>query len=303
LKGKGDCVIWTQWNDLAIPSSLEVCETDGVAPYPKDLEKITFYVPSYMSGGAGLAPITSMTSLQMIQSLNAGVDDVLKVLPSGVTLCNAAGVHDASTAELAIGLAIAARRGFKDFILNQEQGLWSHIQYQSLTDSRVGIVGSGHIGRKIAELLRGFNTEITLFNRTGHDGCESISRLPDLLPEFDVVILIVPLNDQTRKLMNLENMKRMKKGATLINLARGAVVDTDALVQVLHEGHINAALDVTDPEPLPEDHPLWRAPHCIITPHVGGDSRAFIPRGRALIESQLALYAEGKPLKNIVVGG
>lgn len=294
-------MIWTQWSDLSIPSSLEVCKTDGVAPNPEDLEKITFYVPSYMSGSGGLAAIPSMTSLKVIQSLNAGVDDVLQILPRGVTLCNAAGVHDASTAELAIGLAIAARRGFKDFILNQEQGLWIHGQNQSLTDSRVGIVGSGNIGRKIAQLLEGFNTEITLFNRTGHDGCEAISNLYSLLPEFDVVILIVPLNDQTRKLMNLENLKRMKKGATLINLARGAVVDTTALLQVLEEGHINAALDVTDPEPLPKDHPLWGAPNCIITPHVGGDSEAFIPRGRALIESQLKLYGAGEPLENIIV--
>ena len=294
-------MIWTQWGDLAIPSTLEVCKTNGISPRSEDLEKITFYVPSYMSGSAGLADIPAMTSLKVIQSLNAGVDDVLQILPSGVTLCNAAGVHDASTAELAIGLAIAARRGFKDFFLNQERGVWAHSQYQSLTDSHVAIVGSGNIGRKIGQLLQGFNTKITMFNRTGHDGCEAISALSTLLPEFDVVILIVPLNDQTRNLMNLENMKRMKKGATLINLARGAVVDTTALLQVLHEGHINAALDVTDPEPLPKDHPLWSAPHCIITPHVGGDSEAFIPRGRSLIESQLALYGAGEPLKNIVV--
>lgn len=296
-------MIWTQWSDLQVPASLSVCRTDGITPALEDLPKITFYVPRYMSGAAGLSPIPAMTSLKIIQSLNAGVDDVLQVLPAGVTLCNAAGVHDASTAELAVGLAIAARRGFKDFILSQENGQWIHGRNQALTDSKVAIIGSGNIGRKIAELLQGFNVEISTFNRSGHDGCQPISLLDQLLPDFDLVILIVPLSDQTRGMFNLARLQKMKKGATLVNVARGPVVDTGALLQVLEAGHISAALDVTDPEPLPPEHPLWRAPNCIITPHVGGDSEAFVPRGRALIEAQLARYAAGELLENMIVAG
>ena len=296
-------MIWTQWRDLKFPSSLEICETNGELPAERDLEDISFYVPKYMSGATGLEPITKMPSLKVIQSLNAGVDDVLKLLPKGVILCNAAGVHDASTSELAVGLSIASRRGFKDFILNQEIGSWSHSQFYSLTDSRVGIIGSGNIGKKIAQLLEHFEVDITFFNRSGHDGGVAITELAAHLPNLDVVILVVPLTDHTRGLMNLEMLRKMKKGATLVNVARGPVVDTSALIQVLNEGHISAALDVTDPEPLPADHPLWKAPNCIISPHVGGDSQAFDRRGRALVESQLARYAAGQELKNIITSG
>jgi phosphoglycerate dehydrogenase-like enzyme len=121
-----------------------------------------------------------------------------------------------------------------------------------------------------------------------------------LLPTFDVIILIVPLTESTHHLMNASRLAAMKDGAALVNVARGPVVDTDALLAELSQGRITAALDVTDPEPLPDGHPLWSAPNVIITPHVGGDSQAFIPRGRALVEAQLARFAKGETLINIV---
>ncbi|CAN2190845.1 SerA Phosphoglycerate dehydrogenase and related dehydrogenases [Candidatus Nanopelagicaceae bacterium] len=296
-------MIWTQWSDLKIPGGLTHLPTNGVTPDPSDLAKITFYVPAYMYGKAALTPIAAMSSLKVIQSPNAGVDDVIPLLPKDVTLCNAAGVHDASTAELAVGLAIASRRGFYEFAQNQSKGQWLHASNASLTDSKVAIVGHGNIGKTIAKMLSGFEVEATSFSRSGKDGALTMENFDRLLPTFDVIILIVPLNDQTRHFMNAKRLSAMKDGASLINVARGAIIDTDALVAELNSGRISCALDVTDPEPLPAGHPLWNTPNTIITPHVGGDSKAFEPRGRALVEAQLARFAAGQPLINVVAEG
>ena len=294
--------IWTEFSDLVIPASLEAFPIRGEFPESEILSSIQFYVPPYMSGARALEPISRMSSLQVIQSPNAGVDDLLEILPPGVTLCNAKGVHEASTAELAIGLAISARRGFATFMANQSKGEWVHERRNALTDSRVGIVGMGSIGSLIARQLEVFNVEVIGFSRSGNNASKTMADFDELLPTLDVVILILPLNEQSRHLMNRARIDSMKTGATLINMARGPVVDTDALMDALHRGHITAGLDVTDPEPLPQGHPLWSAPNVIITPHVGGDSSAFNPRVLALIESQLRCFETGKPLANIVAG-
>ena len=293
-------VIWTQWDDLNLPAGVTHLPTDGIAPAAGDLDSIEFYVPRYMGGPAAIAMIPEMKNLKVIQSPNAGVDDVLKIRPDGVTLCNAAGVHDASTAELAVALSIASRRGFAAFARDQVDQRWGHERMSSLTDSNIAIVGYGNIGKTIARMLGNFEVTITAFSKSGRDGALTLDNFDRLLPTFDVIILIVPLNDQTHHLMNATRLAAMKDGAALINVARGPVVDTDALIAELNSGRITAGLDVTDPEPLPAGHPLWSAKNVIITPHVGGDSAAFIPRGRKLVEEQLARFASGQPLLHIV---
>ena len=293
-------VVWTQWPDLKLPAGVTHLPTDGIAPAAGDLDKVEFYVPRYMGGPAAIAMIPDMKGLKIIQSPNAGVDDVLKIRPEGVTLCNAAGVHDASTAELAVALAIASRRGFADFAADQAAGRWTHVRKPSLADSNVAIVGYGNIGKMIGTMLENFEVSVTAFSRSGKYGALTFDHFDRMLPTFDVIILIVPLNDQTRHLMNAQRLAAMKDGAALINVARGAVVDTEALIAELNSGRITAGLDVTNPEPLPAGHPLWSAKNVIITPHVGGDSEAFTPRGRKLVEEQLARYASGQPLLHIV---
>ena len=293
-------VVWTQWPDLKLPAGVTHLPTDGIAPAAGDLDKVEFYVPRYMGGPAAIAMIPDMKGLKIIQSPNAGVDDVLKIRPEGVTLCNAAGVHDASTAELAVALSIASRRGFADFAADQAAGRWVHVRKPSLADSNVAIVGYGNIGKMIGTMLENFEVSVTAFSRSGKDGALTFDHFDRMLPTFDVIILIVPLTDQTRHLMNAQRLAAMKDGAALINVARGAVVDTEALIAELNSGRITAGLDVTDPEPLPAGHPLWSTKNVIITPHVGGDSEAFTPRGRKLVEEQLARYASGQPLLHIV---
>ena len=294
-------VIWTQWDDLKLPDGVTHAATDGVAPFAQDLDSIEFFVPAYMGGPKAISMISQMSSLKVIQSPNAGVDDLLAILPAGITLCNAAGVHDASTAELAVALSIASRRGFAAFAQDQAAQRWGHARMSSLTDSKIAIVGYGNIGKTIAKMFSSFDVEITAFSKSGRDGALIFDQFDSLIPTFDVIILIVPLTAQTHHLMNATRLAAMKDGSALVNVARGPVVDTEALITQLNSGRITAALDVTDPEPLPAGHPLWSARNVIITPHVGGDSSAFIPRGRKLVEAQIARYVAKQELINVIV--
>ncbi|MGZ4459556.1 MAG: NAD(P)-dependent oxidoreductase, partial [Nocardioidaceae bacterium] len=169
-------------------------------------------------------------------------------------------------------------------------------------DRRVLVVGHGAIGEAIERRLAGFETEVVRVARHARAGVHGVDELPALLPEADVVVLILPVTDETKGLVDAAFLRSMKDGALLVNVARGAIVDTDALVAALHEGRIRAALDVTDPEPLPAGHPLWRAPHLLLSPHVGGDSTAMEPRAHRLVFEQLRRFAAGEELANVVDG-
>lgn len=296
-------VVWTQWNDLKIPEGFQVLTPSSAPLDGENLGDITFYIPPYMSGRKGLRPIAHMPRLQVVQLPYAGYEKALEFLRPGLILCNARGVHDASTAELAVGLAIASLRGFPNFLRNQFRGEWVDETRKSLSDSRVGIVGFGSIGHKIKENLSGFEVDVVAFSRSGSDGSKKMSELDTELPNLDVVILSMPLNSESIGLFNAQRLARMKDGAVLVNVARGQVIDTDALVAELNSGRILAALDVTDPEPLPHEHPLWNAKGVLISPHVGGDSTAFEPRFRKLLEDQLQRLAAGEQLINIVYPG
>ena len=293
--------IWTQWSDLTLPAGMTHLETDGFVPSASQFDEIEFYVPSYMGGLKTIDIIPKMKNLKVVHYNQAGYEDILPHSPQGVSLCNGTGIHDVSTSELAVGLTIASRRGFAEFMDNQKQGIWKRTTKPALADSHVGIIGYGHIGKRIASLLEMFETKVTAFTRSGSDGSTKIAEFDAYLPKLDVIILILPLTAESKNFMNAERIKKMKDGATLVNVARGAIVDTDALVAELHTGRITAGLDVTDPEPLPEGHPLWSAPNVIISPHVGGDSGAFQPRARAMVSQQLQLLSENKPLLNQII--
>lgn len=294
--------IWTQWSDLLVPQGMNHLPSDGFIPSESQLEDIEFYVPSYMGGFKTFEVIAKMKKLKTVHYSQAGYEDILPHIPENVILCNASGLHDVSTSELAIGLAIASRRGFAQFMDNQKKGHWHRTTKPALADSHVGIVGYGHIGKRIASMLEIFETKVTPFSRSGADGAIKISEFDNFLPDLDVIILILPLTQESKNFINADRIKKMKDGATLINVARGAIVDTDALIAELQTGRITAGLDVTDPEPLPAGHPLWSSPNLIITPHVGGDSAAFDPRARKMVQEQLARIAENRPLLNQITG-
>jgi phosphoglycerate dehydrogenase-like enzyme len=296
-------VVWTQWDDLNVPSKFKRLSPATNPADTSDLSEVTFYVPTYMGGRPALELTKKMPNLKILQVPNAGYDDALEFLRPEITLCNGRGIHDDSTAELAVGLTIASLRGFATFVRDQDKGEWVNKNYDSINDRKIGIVGFGSIGSTIARMLSGFSVEIVAFTQSGRDNTIAITDLDKHLPSLDVVILILPLTKESKHLFDARRLALMKDGALLVNVARGPIVDTDALVKELNSGRITAGLDVTDPEPLPKGHPLWSAKGVLISPHVGGNSSAFEKRARRLIESQLNLLAQGKPLNNVIVAG
>lgn len=295
--------VWVPYPEVLpqLPPDLEVDVYDGKMEPPKSLDEVELYVTPYQFGTGPLELIPSMPSLRVVQTLTAGYEHVLPFLPDRVTLCNAGGVHDASTAELALTLTLAALRDIPDFVRGQDSHEWRAADHESLADKTVLIIGYGGIGSAVERRLAGFEVaEVLRVARHARDGVVTLGRLPELLPRADVVVLCTPLNDETRGLVDAEFLRRMRDGALLVNVARGAVVRTDDLLAELRSGRLRAALDVTDPEPLPVDHPLWTAPGLLLSPHVGGRSTAFRPRVERLIVSQLRRYATGEPLASVV---
>ncbi|RKN40737.1 2-hydroxyacid dehydrogenase [Streptomyces hoynatensis] len=296
--------------DLApLPPSLNCLYWDGDGEFPADPARCALYVVPYMRGQeVSLRPLREMTSVRVVQTLTAGIDHMLPgipLLPKGAQLCNAGGLHNTSTAELALTLALAALRDIPGAVRAQDEGRWAPAFRTSLADLRVLILGYGGIGAAIEDRLLPFEvasvTRVASRPRTAPRGpVHGVADLPALLPGADVVIVATPLTDATRGLVDAAFLARLPDGALLVNVARGAVVDTAALLAETASGRLRAALDVTDPEPLPAGHSLWRAPGVLITPHVGGPSTAFKPRAVRLLRGQLGRFAAGQPMEHVV---
>ncbi len=285
-------------DDVAMMFDFEYA--DATEHWPDSFVDCEFYVPSYRFSRQVVTVIPTMPKLQVIQTLTAGVEHVLPHVPEGVTVCNAAGVHDAATSELAVGLMIGAQRRLAELVRAQDEHVWDSQMGGAVADRNVLVIGAGNIGRAIERRLSGFECATTLVGRTARQGVRAMSELPALLPGADVVVLIVPLTDETRGLVDREFLAGMKDGALLVNVARGAIVVTDDLLAEVTTGRLRAALDVTDPEPLPPEHPLWDAPGVVVTPHVGGASDAMWPRSYRLVAEQLRRITRGEPLLNVV---
>jgi phosphoglycerate dehydrogenase-like enzyme len=285
---------------------LEVC-ADAQAP-PSDPAGVDFWVPPFLSATVPDEFVTTLTGLRAVQLLSAGAETWVDRVPDGVVLCDARGVHDSSTAEWVLTAILAHLRRFPAFARAQERGEWAY-SAQAPTDElagkRVLLVGAGSIGAAITARLTPFEVELTRVARTPRpaEGVHGVAELPQLLPDADIVVLIVPLTSHTRGMVDARFLATMREGALLVNAARGPVADTSALTEALTAGRIAAALDVTDPEPLPADHPLWALPNVLITPHVGGSVRGMLPRAYRLVGEQLRRFAAGKPLINRVVDG
>ncbi|WP_248958131.1 2-hydroxyacid dehydrogenase [Sphaerisporangium perillae] len=275
---------------------------DGRAQPPKGAEEVEVWIPPLIPPRLTRDLLGRMSGLRLLQTVTAGVEAYRPHLPEGVVLCNARGVHDAGTAEWAVGAMIAVLRDFPAFGAAQERGEWTYRHTGVLADSTVLIIGYGSIGEALERRLGGFEVEVVRVARTAREGVHGEEDLPELLPEADVVVLLVPSTSGTAGMVDAGFLARMKDGAVLVNAARGPVVDTDALVAELREGRLRAALDVTDPEPLPKDHPLWTAPGVFITPHVAGSTPASLRRMSKLMRSQMLRYLSGEPLNNVITG-
>ncbi|WP_406006613.1 2-hydroxyacid dehydrogenase [Streptomyces sp. NBC_00637] len=283
---------------------------NGEEDFPADPADCAFYVVPYMKpAGLGQRPLPAMTSLEVVQTLSAGIDHVMPAVASlrpGVRLCNARGVHEASTAELTLTLILASLRGIPDFVRAQDRGEWLDGFRPALADKNVLVVGYGSIGSAIEDRLVPFEVARVArvarsWRTTARGPVHPIAELPALLPDADVVILCTPLNESTLGLVDADFLARMKDGALLVNVARGGVVDTEALLTEVESGRLTAALDVTDPEPLPPGHPLWSAPGVLVSPHVGGPTSAFRPRAERLLVDQLGRFVNREPLRNVIL--
>ncbi|MGZ4493470.1 MAG: 2-hydroxyacid dehydrogenase [Nocardioides sp.] len=300
-------LVWLPFDtaDLGeVPATLRYVVHDPAQDGPPGswAAEVRFYVPSYSFGLDHAALLAAQPRLEVVQTLTAGVDHLRRHVPGGVTLCNGRGIHNASTAELAVTLTLASLRDIPGFVDAQRAGRWAQGWRPSLADSTVLIVGYGDIGADLEKRLLPFEVEVLRVARSARPGVHTVADLPDLLPRADVVVLVVPGTAETRGLVDADFLARMRPGALLVNVARGPVVVTDDLLAALNSGRVRAALDVTDPEPLPPGHPLWSAPNLLLTPHVGGATPAMWPRAHRLVREQLTRWAAGEPLANVMTG-
>lgn len=264
-----------------------------------------------------------LRGLRVAQATVAGVDGLLRAIPPGVTLCDARGAHTISTAEWTVAAILASTKYFPFFAEVQRSGVWSrrkeaedlyhalhpgtkrlypYVLAEELYGQQILIVGYGAIGQAIEQRLQPFGVRFVRVARTARDGVHGVHELRELLPSADVVILIVPFTSETTGMIGERELAVMKQDALLVNAARGPVVHTDALLAALQAGRIRAAVDVTDPEPLPDGHPLWSAPNLLLTPHVAGSTPRFMVRAMQFAASQIGRYLRGEPLENVVTG-
>jgi phosphoglycerate dehydrogenase-like enzyme len=261
-----------------------------------------FLVPGPENLGV-LELLERMPKLRVVQTLSAGVDWLLPKVPAGVTLCDASGTRDAAVAEWVLAAILASTRSLGELRDRQREHRWDWRQSDELTGKTAMILGYGSIGAAVEARLAMFGVELIRVARNARPGVHSVNGLPALLPLADVVIVLLPLTPATVGLLDRELLGLLREGALLVNAARGSIVDTDALVDLLCAGQVKAALDVTDPEPLPADHPLWNAPGVLITPHFAGDTIAAERCAFALVGEQVRRYMGGEPLTNVVSDG
>ena len=286
---------------------------DGVVLVTEPDSEVEFAVfgPELAQGLAAL--LKRLPNLRVMQSTSAGVDSLLPLVPKGVIVCGASGAHDIAVAEWVVAMLLALRRRLPEFYELQRRSEWDKNAgdwinsgpslvgpVDDLDGATVLILGYGSIGRAVAERLAPFGAHTVGIARHARADAEPLEALPRLLPVADVVVVLTPLTLETKGIVDARFLAQMKEDALLINAARGAVVDTDALLDALNSGRIRAALDVTDPEPLPPEHPLWRAPNVLITPHVAGSVTRWRSRAYRLAGEQLRRYAAGEPLLNEV---
>lgn len=283
-----------------LPANVRVEVWDGSGEVPAPARTAQFWVPPFLSDDDMARAYAELPELRVVQLLSAGAENFVRGVPEGVVLCNARGAHTGPTAEWVLAAMLSSYRMFPRFLAAQLEGRWDYAVNEELAGRRVLIVGAGDIAARVRRMLAGFDVDVEVVGRTARDGVHGADELPSLLPGFDVAVLLVPLTDETRGMVDAAFLARMSDGALLVNAARGPIVVTADLVEELGSGRLRAALDVTDPEPLPEGHPLWTVPGLLLTPHIAGSVPGGTPRAYAIAREQLLRYLAGEELHNVV---
>ncbi|WP_104106353.1 2-hydroxyacid dehydrogenase [Nocardioides sp. 616] len=290
------------------PAGIEIGVWDlRTVPVGVSLDDVQVVVLPYLDAGSRLGSLASLPALELVQTQTTGYDGVVEAVAPHVAVATASGVHAAATAELALGLTLASLRGIDEAARDQREELWQPQRRPSLADRKVLLVGVGGIGEEIARRLDPFEVQLSRVGRTPRDDARGhvhgTSELASLAAEAEVLIVITPLTEETTHLIDADVLASLPDGALVVNVARGPVVDSDALTAEVVSGRLHCAIDVFDPEPIPSGHPLWQAPNALITPHVGGNTSAFEPRIRSLLRRQLVALSTGQRPRNLVQAG
>ncbi|MFR9800800.1 2-hydroxyacid dehydrogenase [Pseudonocardia sp. RS010] len=289
--------------DVLADLPLRALVYDPAQPLPDGAAEAEVLVPPFLATGEVVELVEQLPNLKLVQLLTAGAEAWIGTLPEGVLLSDGKGAHGGATAEWIVAVLLAVYRELPGFVRAQERGEWTQHVTDELGGKRVLVVGAGDVAENLARRLAPFEVEITLVGRRRREGVHGIDEVHDLLPRHDACVVIVPLTDETRGLVDKDFLAAMPDGAVFVNGARGPVADTDALLAELRTGRLRAALDVTDPEPLPAGHPLWEAPNLLLTPHVGGSVPAAMRRAFRVMREQLGYYARGEEPPNVVRNG
>jgi len=283
-----------------LPANVEVVLLPPDGHQLPDLSRVGLIVPDLSARSRVLDGLAGMERLRVIQTLSAGVDWLAGRVPAGVMVCNARGVYDGPLAEWVLGAILGMQRGLLRARDAQREAAWRPCEPDELAGRRAVILGYGSIGTAVAARLRPFGVEVVGVARTPRDDVSGLAALDALLPQTDIVVDLLPLTRDTVGLLDARLLDSLPDGALVVNAGRGRTIDTPALVRELASGRLRAALDVTDPEPLPADHPLWALPNVLINPHIAGDSPESLARATALAGDQIRRFAAGQPLLNEV---
>ena len=283
-----------------LPAGMVADVWTGGEQLPDSADEVEVVVLPFEVPSSRLQLLAKLPRLRLIQLMSAGAENIIPSVPPGVTLCNAQGAHDPAVAEWITAVILAQVRQLPRFMAAQQAGTWAPVRSEPLAGQTVLIVGYGSIGEATERTLAPFGVRFERVARRPRPGVMTMDDLPDALPRADIVILLVPVTPATTGLVDARFLAQLHDGALLVNAARGSIVDTSALLAELASGRLRAALDVTDPEPLPAGHPLWSAPGLLLTPHVAGAMTTNASRVMALVKDQLARYAASEPLRHVV---
>ncbi|WP_020498087.1 2-hydroxyacid dehydrogenase [Sciscionella marina] len=287
-----------------------LAEVDGVNPVRYEpgepledhMREAQVLVPPFLAGPKVSEMFAELPRLRLIQLLSAGAENWTGLVPQGVALSTCRGAHGGATAEWVFATLLSIYRELEPFAADRARRVWDQHYTETLMDKRVLVVGAGDLGEQLRRRFEAFDAHATLVGTRARDGVHGVDELPGLLPVHEVTVLVVPLTSATRGMVDAKFLAAMPDGAVLVNAARGPVVRTEALLAELNAGRLRAALDVTDPEPLPEGHALWSAPNLVLTPHVGGSVTGGQVRAWRVAAAEIGRFAAGLQPGNLVDG-